>query len=799
MARVAPLLPTFAKGEISPLVVGRVDTEQYVSSLDKCRNCIIRPYGLVMRRVGTEYITSTKNNGVAKLIKFVFSNTDAYMIEMGAGYFRFYTNGGAVIKTLADTDAWLTATNYVVGDFVKESSIIYYCIEDHTSGTFATDLAADKWVAQDIYELPNEYTEDQLDLIQYAQIDDVIKLVAPTTDTSTDMYPKELIRFSSNEWTFTDVDFICTPFLDDNLTTTTITPSATTGTITLTASTSIFESGHIGSFWKIGGTTGTPSLQGYVQITAYSSGTSVTAVVQSTLSGTGATTDWAEGAFSDVRGYPSCISLFSGRLYYARTTYEPRGVWGSRPYAYESFLPAVDNEDDGAIDIELGATGDSNDIKMLASGLALVVGTYGGEFVVTAGDGGTAITPSSVTASKRTSWGSEQIQPINLGSFIYYMQRGARKLREFYYLNDYQTYKSVDMSILSEHITESGLKDIAYQQNPDSVIWGCRNDGKITAFCREVDQEVAAWSLIDTDGLYESVEILPSYDGYYDETWYIVNRTIDGQTKRYIERSQNPITPEIQEECFYVDCGLTYDAYSITDGNNLTLSALTGSITITSDSSIFSASDVGYRIRAIDSNKNILGQAKITAYTSDTEVTATVIKDFDSLTYTGGYWGLSVKELTNLDHLEGKTVQILADGGVVPPEIVDSGSLTLDIDGWYINVGLHYQSYIKTLPIDAGSQNGTSIGKRKRINELSLRVWRSLGMSVGYDLDNLQNIIYRQANTEMGLPEEFITDIITNIKYNQGWVWSNSITISQEEPLPMNILQIAPIMTEVDK
>ena len=93
MARVAPIYTSFARGEVSPLMFGRIDIEQYPTLLDKCRNCWIRPYGVASRFAGSEYINTTKNNGKIRLIKFVFSPTDSYIIEVGAGYFRFYNNG----------------------------------------------------------------------------------------------------------------------------------------------------------------------------------------------------------------------------------------------------------------------------------------------------------------------------------------------------------------------------------------------------------------------------------------------------------------------------------------------------------------------------------------------------------------------------------------------------------------------------------------------------------------------------------------------------------------------------------
>lgn len=754
MARVAPIYPTFARGEVSPLMFGRVDIEPYSSCLDKCRNCWVRPFGVVSRIAGTEYIATAA--GKARLLKFVFSATDSYIIECGAGYFRFYNNGAYVVNGQGQP-----------------------------------------------YEISNDYTEAELESIQYVQLDDVIKLVS-RDDAGNANKPKELIRRAANDWIFKDVDFICTPFLDENLSGTTITPSATNGDITLTASSAIFNSRHVGSFWWVGNHTTIDGVekQGFVKITGFTSATVVSATVWWTLSGVTATKLWAEGAFSDYRGYPSTIGLLDGRLYYGRTPNSPRNIYGSHPYGYENFTPAVNNEDDGAINIELAtnSSGDGSDIQWLIGANFLLAGTYGTEFVVK-GSGDASITPTDVSARARSNWGTENIQPITLGSLIHFVQRTGKKIRQFVYDYYLDSYKAVDVSLYSEHLLESPIVDIAYQKTPDSILWCLRKDGKVAGLTLEPDQQVQAWCLLEFDNdKVESIETIPSYDGQYDEVYFIVKRTVNGSEVRHIERIQNPITPETQDKCWYVRAGLYYNAYEKTENKSLSLSATTGNITITSSANHFTSDMVGRRIRAIGENFNILGDAVITGFTSETVITAKVDKNFTSTSWNGGSWGVSVITVSNLGHLVGETVQILADGAVQSPKTVSAnGSILLELDAFYVISGLKYRSYIRLMPFEAGSQNGTAVGKKKRVNELALRVWKTSGCRVGGDLDHLQTVKYRDTETPMGIPQDLFTGIIPNIKYNQGWTWDANITIEQSEPLPMNILAVAPIINEVDK
>ena len=426
MARAAVIYPTFARGEVSPLMLGRIDIPQYPSCLQKCRNCWVRPYGLVSRVAGSEYINTTKNNAKARLLKFVFSASDSYIIEVGAGYFRFYNDGGIVIKD------------------------------------------------GEIYEIENSYTDEQIETLQYVQIDDIIKFaVLPAGSDNSTAKPKELIRNAPDDWVFQDVNFKTTPYLDENITDVTLKPSATTGDITITASKDTFNEGHIGSYWWIGATVTEDDIetQGYVKITGITSPTKASATVQATLSTTSATTRWGEGAWSDYRGYPACIGLYDGRLYYARTPYQPRNVYGSKPYAYETFTPAIDNEDDGAINIQLAtnATGDGSDIKWLMGGSYLLCGTYGGEFIIR-GTGDGAVTPTDISAKQRTNWGSERVQPVVAGTFVHFIQRNGKKLRQFQYDYYYDAYKAVDVSIFSEHFFTSGIRAMAYQKNTDSIL-----------------------------------------------------------------------------------------------------------------------------------------------------------------------------------------------------------------------------------------------------------------------------------------------------------------------------------------
>jgi len=824
MPKASPIYPTFSSGEVSPLMYGRVDMQQYFNGLAKAENCLVRPYGLCMSRAGLEYIAPVKfPDKETRIIDFVFNQSDAYTLEMGEYYFRFFTLGSAVTESsltiTASTQAnpcqlTITSHGYSVDDeiivtgvvgmtelngrrfrvnsVVDPNNISLKDLEGNTIDSTGYSAYVSGGLSSKIYEVVHPYSEAQLFDVHYAQVNDVLNL------THGSHPPAELIRMASNDWTYGEVTLKGGPFQDENDDLAwTVNPSATTGNITITASQATWNANHVGSLFKIGGTTGTPSVQGYVEITGFTSSTSVSATVKETLSGSASTDEWAYGSFSVDAGYPATVTFHERRRWYARTNLEPQTKWASKPFIYDDY--ATGDADDDALALRLN-TEKANDIKWLSSGTTLATGTFGGEFVTSAGQNQTSLTPDNANATRQTGWGSLNIQPQKIASYVYYVQRGGRKIRELFYYWDLDQYKSVDMTILSEHITESGIKSIAYQQNPDTTLHCIRNDGQIASLVREDDQEVKAWTRQVTDGEFESMAVIPNVGGEYDECWVVVKRTINGNTKRYIERFESPIVPERQDDCFYVDSGLKYNAFDGTTGNSLTLSALTGTgITVTAGSAIFALDDIGQRVRAINSDGDYVGEVRITGYTSDTVVTGDVTYDFDSLTYSGNEWGLSVTTIRGLEHLEAKTVSILADGAVQTEKTVASGEIEMERDAFKISVGLPYRAIMQTLSIEAGSEMGTAQGKKKRLYQLGLKVYKTLGIKIGGSEDKVFNVTLRNPQTLMGTPEALVTDTIPNILFTGGWVYEGEVVIVQDNPLPMHILDIMPLLKTSDR
>lgn len=228
---------SFNGGEYTEFMDPRVDVAKYSKGCRTFENLYPLPFGGAMARPGTVHGGEAKySDKVARLLPFSFSTTTTFDIEMGENYFRFWKDQAQV--DAPTPSAWVTDTSYEVDDYVTESSVTYRCIVDHTSGTFATDLAANRWEVLSILEVTSDYAEADLYAIQRAQVQDVVYLVHPD-------YPlSKLTRLADDDWSLSKVDWSedinYPPLANRNTTSTTITPSGTSGTITLTASDDLF-------------------------------------------------------------------------------------------------------------------------------------------------------------------------------------------------------------------------------------------------------------------------------------------------------------------------------------------------------------------------------------------------------------------------------------------------------------------------------------------------------------------------------------------------------------------------------
>ena len=283
------------------------------------------------------------------------------------------------------------------------------------------------------------------------------------------------------------------------------------------------------------------SLNGTVAAGAFGAGGQAIRLYSTTTTPTAASEQytrsnlWSFGAWSPARGYPRACAFFEDRLWFAGSDSDPQGLWASRTGRYEDH-EAVDQDDSSLVFIL--NTQQVNEIVWLSSGRKLAVGTVGGEFVLQAAGEG-AVTPGNAMAPQHSTHGSRTgVQALRVDSSTIFAQRAGRKLLQYGFDFDTDTFQGVDLAVLADHLTVGGIKGMAWAQEPDRTLWVWRDDGGLLAIAYDRQQEVTGWAKIELGGTavaVKSAAVIPHPDGTRDQLWLIVSRTINGGTKQYVE------------------------------------------------------------------------------------------------------------------------------------------------------------------------------------------------------------------------------------------------------------------------
>jgi len=736
MARVAAQLTNFTAGELSPRLDGRNDLAKYSAGCSTVENMVIYPHGAAARRPGTQFVASVKtpaNN--TRIIPFEFNTEQTYILELGNNYMRFYRDRGQILS----------------------------------SGN--------------PYEISTPYTTAQIFDLKFAQSADVMYITHPSHQTRT------LSRSGHTSWSLDAVSFTNGPFLDTNISTTTLTPSAATvGSRTITASAitginggSGFLTTDIGRQIRIG--------VGYGVITARTNTTVVVATITTAFANANANADWSLGAFSTTTGFPACVSFFEQRLVFAGTINNPQTVYFSKSGDYENMDANIGGTvaDDDAVVYTI-ASNQVNSIRFMSSARTLIIGTAGGEFVVSGGGDNNAVTPTNIMIKKQSNHGAANVDAISVGNATLFLQRAKRKIRELAYNFDVDGYIAPDLTILAEHITEGNIVEMAYQEEPLAIIWCVRGDGQLIALTYQREQEVVAWhrhiiggSFGTGNAVVESVAVIPTENSEY-ELFVIVKRTIGGATTRYVEYLHTFDFTESDNTTFnYLDSqlGLSKSATTLTAG----ISATATTVPVAS-------------ISGFTSSGKIKIGGEIISYSGITNLNLTGCVRGQNITSAKAHLsGAVTKEVVNiiagLNHLNGQTVSILADGATHPTKVVSNNQITLDRFSTDVKVGLQYTSILKTMRIDAGSQDGTSQGKTKRIYEVTARLFETVGVEVGPDLNNMERIPFRTSADPMdqGIPP-FTGD--KQVEFRGNYDTDGFMMVRQTQPLPLTLLSLYP-------
>ena len=497
MARFVTMQTNFTSGELDPLIRARTDLKTYSNALEKATNVVCQPQGGITRRPGTKYIASLPNSGTesagngVRLIPFEFSVADSYMLCFTHNRMYVFKNGVLITNINGTGNPYLVTT----------------------------------------------ITSAMLNEICWTQSADTLIVTHET------LPPVRIVRGGANNlWTAGALPFVSIPKYAFTITysnpVATLTPSAVTGKITLTASANVFNSSHVGQY-----ITAVP--QGRAKIVQYVSPTVVNATTEFPFFDTSviASGNWEletgyEPVWSSTRGYPRSVTFHQGRLYLAGSRARPSTIWGSRAGQFFDFEP-VEGFDDDAVEATLD-TNTYNEIIDVVSGRDLQIFTTGGEFYV--GQQGTdPITPSSFAVSTAGRNGSKpgvRVQLLDAGTL--FVQRQGKALNEVSFSDTQLTYVTSKISLLSGHLLKSpkrmALRRAVDTDENDLLIITNGDDGTLAVYSLlRMENVIAPSEYVTTNGefLDANVDITTIYA--------VVKRTINGTIQYYVETFDNSV------------------------------------------------------------------------------------------------------------------------------------------------------------------------------------------------------------------------------------------------------------------
>lgn len=441
------------------------------------------------------------------------------------------------------------------------------------------------------------------------------------------------------------------------------------------------------------------------------------------------TTFWRLGEWNSVDGYPAHAVLHQDRLWLSGNAANPGKVNGSNTGDYENFSPSAvsgDVVDSHAVSFSLA----SGAIQwMVSDKQGLICGAEADEWVVAPSSAQQALTQTNVNTRLLGNFGSVNVKPIRVGNVLLFLQRTSRKLRELIYQFAYDTFVDSDVSLAAEHLTKSGIKQMAVQFAPQQIVWMVRTDGNLVAMTYDKEQDVNGWhrhllggysdALKTKAPIVESVVCISAPDTRRDEVWLVVNRYANGAMKRTIERMAKPWEDgDAVADAFYLDCGATYS-------------------------------------------------------------------------------GVPATTITGLGWLIGQTVSVLADGGVVPDQVVDgAGTIKLKRPASKVQVGFSTISQGKTLRIEAGGADGPSQGKLKRVLWTIFRFFQTSRFDLWSETPGIgfEAKAFRDSNDPMDTPVALF-DGDKRWTYDGTWASDGQIYFQASGPLPCNITLL---MAQVD-
>ena len=801
----------FSGGEISPEMFGRIADNKFQQGAATMRNFISKPQGPAQNRPGFAFVREVKDSTKStRLLSFTFNTTQTMVIEMGHEYFRFHTQGQTLVYV--DGGAWNGGTNYAIGDIAKQGGVNYYAKTAHSN---SQPPNATNWYPLPTnmqYEIPHPYLEAELFDVHYVQSADVVTLVHPNHA------PRELRRLGATKWELKVIDFgtpLAAPtgvsvsayipsststnndtYEDHKYVVTAIKPNLideSNQSSTATVSNNIFVSGARNTIsWN--SVTGASRYRVYKDqggIFGYIGETTSTSIIDNNIAPDfSRTPPIHENDFTGSNNYPGAVSYFEQRRVFAGTNNAPQNIWMTKSGTESNMSFGLPIRDDDRIEFRVAAR-EANTIRHIVPLTNLLMLTGSAEWRITSVNSD-AITPTSISVKPQSYVGANNAQPVIVNNSLVYGAARGGHVRELGYNWQANGFVTGDLSLRAPHLFDNfTILDMGLSKSPIPIVWMISSNGKLLGLTYVPEQQIGAWHQHDTDGTFESVACVS--EGNDDVTYCVVKRTINGATKRYVERMGTRLFAT-QRDNFFVDSGGTYNGTNTDTNRTVTISGGTNyakgeTVTVTTNYNLFNAppsvADVDDAIVLVDGTT--LYRLTILGTSSQTVATAKLDKDLPaSLRNTGiTTYEVARNVISGISWLEGKTLNILADGAVHPQKTVSSGSITLDRAASVVHIGLPIESDIQTLPM-ALQVEAFGQGRVKNINHVWIRVLESSGIFAGPSADKL--VEAKQRTTEpYGSPPNLKTEDI-KIMVTPTWQDNGQLFVRQTDPLPLTIV-----------
>lgn len=749
----------FTTGEVSPDVSSRFDLEQYKSALLEAENVVIRPYGAVAKRQGSQYVGQVKySDKPTRLFEFTTNTNNSFMLEFGDKYIRVWNYGiytGIEVTTPFTSDIlfdlncsqsgdvmFICSGKYPIQTLSRYSDIDWrmsaYKLTEQPYDEINTDNGHTLTVNGDtITSTKDLFTQDMVgSVIQIAYY-----IEAVHTKSAGEVIEKKVKRYmqpQTIEKTYNNINYnVETYSTDTELSWKFTTHGTWEGTVKLQISNNdgqtwkdyrtytsnkdynVTDTGKIEagarlkyiSDIKSGSVNCDLSIMpftqyGIVEIKSVTDAKNAKVNVLNGIKEGEPSYQWKLGSWNRGRGYPKLCTFYQDRFVVAATDSKPNFIWFSRTGDYPNFgVEKVEGTitDDSAITLPV-INRKMCEIRHLVPANDLIILTSGNEWIVS---GDKTITPTNCNLKTQTQRGALSCEPQFIGNRCVFVQERGGTVRDMGYSYESDNYTGQDLTLFVKTLVKGHVAvTSAYAQDPDSIIYYVRDDGQLNCLTYIPEQKVYGWSHFVTNGKYRYVESVA--EGEQDTIYFIVDRVINNKSVKCIERSI-PLYTEDNSDVF-LDC----------------------------------------YVKVVNSIKT---------------------------------------DYINAPHLVGQMVDIVVDGQQMPSRVVPpTGVIELDGKANVITVGLPYTTKICVPSVEMQMQDGTLQGRVATVSRVVLRMYKSFGGKIGRTFDRMDDITLP--------PNELFTGDKPVILPKMGINYSTdtSICIKHSDPFPFNLLSITRIV-----